>query len=201
MGCQEANAEVNPLVHILLGSPEGNPEGNCLGFLTEIKRVICVSLCLCAYMHICVSIYMHLYCVCICVCIYAYTLCVHIMRVCIYKCVWTDAHIYKQNVCFCLCIYIYIYYIYKQNWRTDSTLGRNQNLNYIIFCLFFSALCRDLQRNNRTAFNNSSEERRIQEGTSYDKDIKTHNKRISFLLKRQSPCLFLSDLKISDRKV
>lgn len=159
---------------------------------------VCVSVCIYAYIY--ENMCAFILCVHIYVCMYAYMLCEHIICACVYERVWICVHIYKQNVYFCLCIYIYIYYIYKQNWRTDVSLNRDQNLKYIIFCLFFPALCRGFQRNNRIASNNSSGERRIQEGTSYDKDIKTHNKLISFLLKRHSPCLFLSVLKISDWK-
>lgn len=92
-------------------------------------------------MHICIYIweYMCIYIMCayICVCIYAYILCEHIMCACIYKLVGICVHIYKQNVYFCLCLCIYIYYIYKQNWRADVSLDRDQNLKYIIVCLFF----------------------------------------------------------------
>ena len=128
VGCQEANAEVNPLVHILLGSQEGNPEGNCLGFLTEIKRVTCVSLCLCAYMHICVSIYMHLYCVHICVCIlcvYAYINACEQMR------------IYTNKMYVFVCAYTYIFIIYTKKTEGLILLWVGTRTSTTLFFAFF----------------------------------------------------------------
>lgn len=128
VGCQEANAEVNPLVHILLGSPEGNPKGNCLGFLTEIKRVTCVSLCLCAYMHICVSIYVHLYCVHICVCIlcvYAYINACEQMR------------IYTNKMYVFVCAYTYIFIIYTKKTEGLILLWVGTRTSTTLFFAFF----------------------------------------------------------------
>lgn len=101
------------------------------------KGNMCVCVSVCTYASIWEYMCIYIMCAYICVCIYAYILCEHIMCACIYKCVWICVHIYKQNVYFCLCICIYIYYIYKQNWRTDVSLDRDQNLKYIIVCLFF----------------------------------------------------------------
>lgn len=139
--CQEENAEVNPLVHILLGSPEGNPEGDCLMFSTEIKRVICVSACLCAYMHIYMRICVHLYYVYIYMCACMHTccvsiLCVHVyMNVCEYVCIYTN----KMYIFVCAYTDIFIIYTNKTEglmlvWietRTSSTLFFAFFLHYV----------------------------------------------------------------------
>lgn len=167
---------------------------------------VCVSVCIYAYMyeHICAFIL----CVHIYVCAYKHKYCVSILCAYVYINMCEYVHIYKQNVYF-VCAYMYILIIYTiynkhiysiysihiYSIYTNKTEGLmsvwiGTRTSSTLFFAFFSALCRDLQGNNRTAFNNSSGERRIQEGTSYDKDIKTHNKQISFLLKKTQSLSF-----------